>query len=822
LLYFRASVLSPQVRRILGNPWILAAFTLLLAVVTLFPRISGPGLWEPEEMKVADKAVLRADRTVGKSADTAFQKVQKGGVKPARPAPPDCRKEAPDDTGARELTPNLAAIGVSAVGSSEGSMRLLFALLALICALATHGIAARLGTPRAGLFAAIVLLSFPLTVLQARQLTTEIGTATGAALLVYGLVAAARPLRGAMGAIDLAVATIATVAGLVLAFLGGGAFLGLLPPLAGVALAAGLGVGLLVAGGRIARQLEIRAIALVRPRYAIGRATPIGASARISTRDAAEAAVSLVAFFALIAVVVVLVHQIYDIQNMAPGTRQILGKSFVPRECWSEALGGIWRAHDDTRSAYDSMFEEAAFGMFPWSVLAPIALAGLALGIVGDTYRYGGRLLLAWAGVAWITATVFERKVGFTIYAGFPACAIAIGLWMDRLLAGAESDEGVGKGSSHGLLIGLWVFLGMLTLSKDVVSFTDKLTSLLIGGETIKYPETVKLLYIPLKRWILVLGVLIGLSFALGSWVLAIDVPSKSSWRYSIRRLARWGIIGSLIGTVLFGIFWAQAWQPRLSRSLSSKNVFSVYRDLHHDGERLGIMGDMGNSPRYYAEGPWEPIKSREELIPFLGAEERVFALAPASELCAIHRAFAGQPYYVLDDSNARFMLLSNYVDGGNDHNPLSTMVLRNKPDDIGTEFHATFDDRVELIGYTMPRRVSLRSKFKMTLYFHVKKAVSGAWKIFAHFDAKGLRFQGDHDPIRGRCATSFWQEGDYIVDTFEVEAGDLTFEPGNYQARFGFFTGTNPNWKNMKVTQAPPGAKDDADRVLIGTIEVD
>jgi hypothetical protein len=103
-----------------------------------------------------------------------------------------------------------------------------------------------------------------------------------------------------------------------------------------------------------------------------------------------------------------------------------------------------------------------------------------------------------------------------------------------------------------------------------------------------------------------------------------------------------------------------------------------------------------------------------------------------------------------------------------------------------------------------------------------VKKPVSGSWKIFAHFDGKGLRFQGDHAPIRERCATSFWQEGDYIVDTFEVEAGDITFEPGNYQVRVGFFTGTNPNWKNMKVTQAPAGAKDDADRVLLGTIQVD
>ena len=117
---------------------------------------------------------------------------------------------------------------------------------------------------------------------------------------------------------------------------------------------------------------------------------------------------------------------------------------------------------------------------------------------------------------------------------------------------------------------------------------------------------------------------------------------------------------------------------------------------------------------------------------------------------------------------------------------------------------------------------VPLRSKFQMTLYFHVLDEVAGSWKVFLHFDGKGQRFQGDHWPIEERCATSFWKEGDYIVDTFTVEAGDITFEAGDYAAKLGFFTGTNPNWKNMKVSAAPDGAADEADRVTIGSIRLE
>ena len=102
-----------------------------------------------------------------------------------------------------------------------------------------------------------------------------------------------------------------------------------------------------------------------------------------------------------------------------------------------------------------------------------------------------------------------------------------------------------------------------------------------------------------------------------------------------------------------------------------------------------------------------------------------------------------------------------------------------------------------------------------MTLFYKVKKAIPGSWRVFAHFDG-GQRFNGDHDPIRGRCATSFWQPGDYIVDTFSVNAGNVSFNKGAYTVYVGFFTGSNPNWRNMPVSQ---GDKDGNTRVKIGKL---
>ncbi|HTM21893.1 MAG TPA: hypothetical protein VL172_15335, partial [Kofleriaceae bacterium] len=237
-------------------------------------------------------------------------------------------------------------------------------------------------------------------------------------------------------------------------------------------------------------------------------------------------------------------------------------------------------------------------------------------------------------------------------------------------------------------------------------------------------------------------------------------------------------------------------------------------------GDRLGVMGAAGNGPKYYAGGTFTRIDNRTDLVAFLADQRRSFALMPAGELCPLHKAAKGKfDYAVLDDSNAQFLLVANGLpDGAENQNPLARSILRAAPPGMGDKVLASFEDKVDLIGVDLPGSVSRGSVFDMTLYFRVNKPVGANWKIFVHFDGGGLRFQGDHDPIQGRCGTNYWQEGDIIVDTFAVEAGDMSYEKTNYVARIGFFQGSHGSWKNMKVTRGP---KDDNDRVSVGTIQV-
>ena len=120
-----------------------------------------------------------------------------------------------------------------------------------------------------------------------------------------------------------------------------------------------------------------------------------------------------------------------------------------------------------------------------------------------------------------------------------------------------------------------------------------------------------------------------------------------------------------------------------------------------------------------------------------------------------------------------------------------------------------------------MPKRVERGQKFTVTMFYKVLQPVGGNWRVLFHFDG-GLRFNGDHEPIKGRCQTATWQPGDYIVDSHVVTAGGSAFAPGTYEVWTGFFTGSNPNWKNMPVSEAPADMRDNADRVKITTIVLD
>jgi hypothetical protein len=765
---------------------------IVLGAVVLLPGLGTTGLWEPQERQLSDRVAPRSE----------LVKKQPVAQPSPPPAPKDgCYRIPPPETVARTLTNRAMTFGRDTFADSDAGRRLPLALLGLITVLAAAGIAMRSSTSRAGVVTALVLLSMPLLVLQSRQLTSEIGTAAGATLIIYGLLALGRPAR--LWWLDVPISCIALAAGCALGFMSGGALLGLLVPLAAFAAAGMLGVPFAIDACRALRNGGLWVLRRIAPRLAIGREP-----SAYATSDNWPA---LVATLFAVAVGGVLAYQMFSLVEPQPGLnppqRALFGKAIVASGCWSEALGALWRSDDDLRFVFDSSFEQIAYGTFPWGILAIVAMAAL-IASADRRERAIGSLTLAWAGAAWIATEVFQRKVGFTIWAGFPALAIAIGVWLDSALTNRARDRaGLPKTA---ILVGLFVALAILDLGKDMQSFTERITSLLVGSDQVPYPKMSRLLFLPTRVWLLVVGGIVAIGFVLAM--------------LDVRRLWKIGVGIALGGTVLAAAFWAYGWHPALSANLSSKAMFDTYRELRKPGDQLVIMGDMGDAPNAYAPGTTiEPASNREQIVQAIARPNRVFAIAPQTELCQLHREIGGKPYFVLDDRNVRSLLLSNKVDGTTDKNPLRTTILHSEPTQIPfkPKGRVVFDGRIELLGWSMPKRVSRGDKFKVTVFYKVLQPVPGNWRVLFHFDGS-LRFNGDHEPIKGRCQTSTWQPGDYIVDTHTVTAGAGAFTPGTYEVWTGFFTGSNPNWKNMTISEAPADMRDSTDRVKITTIVLD
>ena len=798
-----------RVARLLTRWPVALACVVVLAAAVLLPGLGRSGLWEPQERQLADR-VAPPVAPAATPAKPTTPRIRVAGL----PAHPDtCAHAAPDGALARSLEARAPRWGAHAIGDSDFGRRLPGALLGLLLVLATVGITMRLAGPRAGLIAALVLLAMPLFALQARQLTTEIGTAAGGALVLYGLVALGRP-RGVLGVVDAVVSLAALAGGVVLGFCAGGALLGVLVPLGAYAAAHALGAGALGALGRGLRAAGLRIVRAIRPRAAIGRT-----AGRIGRDDLVDQIKALLATLAVIVVIAWLAYQLYDLKQPEPGMvppeRALLGKAIVPSGCWSTALGAIWRPADDLRYIFDSSFEQIAYGTLPWGLLAPVAMFAL-LGSADRKRQQIGALTLAWASAAWIATEVFQRKVGFTLWAGFPALAIAVGAWLDGALAGPVGGRPSALPGGAKLL-GVFVLLGVVDLAKDLQEFPQRLTSLLVGDNSIPYPKASHVLFLPTKLWVFVLAAAVALGFA-----VALIARCERGER---GLAARVGAAVALAGTAAFAAFWPFGWQAALSEHLSSKAMFDTYEALRQPGDQLVILGDLGGATRDYAPDVTpEIVPGRPQLVAALGRPNRVFAIAPDTERCQLHRDMNGKPYFVIDDRNLHSLLLSNRVDGTTDKNPLRTAILHAPPANIPSrpQGRIVFDNQIELLGWKLPASVHRGQPFEVTLYYKILRPVGAAWEIFLHFDSSyGRLGNGDHKPIHDLCPTSTWQPGDYIVDTYTVPGVGAAYPSGPFDVITGFFTGTTPNFRNMPATAPAGDLRDNGQSVRIARIQL-
>ena len=110
-------------------------------------------------------------------------------------------------------------------------------------------------------------------------------------------------------------------------------------------------------------------------------------------------------------------------------------------------------------------------------------------------------------------------------------------------------------------------------------------------------------------------------------------------------------------------------------------------------------------------------------------------------------------PYYVVDASSSRFLLLDNRLDAGPARRePARQECLdaavgqhagaprRSPPGPGASRLEATFADAIELVGADFPTEVRRPGKIPLDLIFRIKARAARSYKIFVHFDGPARR----------------------------------------------------------------------------------
>ncbi|MFL5307518.1 MAG: ArnT family glycosyltransferase [Polyangia bacterium] len=764
------------------------AWALAFALALCLPRLGSFGFWDPSELKLAEQAreIARSGHLLDPTVDGRF---------PARPP----------------LDLSLAALGIRMFGASEWGARFFFALSAVAALMAVYWAGAGLLRRRAGLLATLALGTMPLFVLEARQLTSDAPLIAGLALALGGLGRYAWPADGRRRWLDLG----AGLAGVVIGALAGGALSGLVLPILSMALALLIGRRLLVEDPAA---IQDGTATLAAP--GIGADVSAGATLGASTFRPGRRGFVPLLLLVLAAVAL----------GLAAVGGLMAGK-------YSWLVGGVARSGPPTHT-FETLIRELGFGLFPWSAVAFFALARPLTrldtpGSDAGAPRTNPRLLfvelylLFFAGLGYAFSSYRDIVLGQARYAALPAIALAIGAFIDEALEGARPEP----------VAGLLMATGTMVVARDFYLSPEDLASVHLFDK-VRWPTTLHAGELILGvGFLAALGVYAGLAArarAMGGdgTVAAAAAPPAGKLRRNAARaftlMGRYGLQGAIACALYFAFYLAQGIVPALSTQLSFKPVLESYTKFAHPGDPIGRYRVEGHGSTFYSQQDLVDLPTQDRVVSFLRDSRRVFALVAASELAALDVAFkqASVPYYVVDASSARFLLLTNQLAAGQaDQNPLLKDVWMppagaaadaRPPWKWRIPISATFGDAIELVGADFPETVRRPGKIPLDLYFRVKGKPLAGYKIFVHFDGPAApRVIGDHDPVNHAFGTGFWLPGEYVRDHYETDVPLMTTPAGTYVVYMGFWPGGEG--KRLKVT----GPNDGEDRVKLGSLEI-
>jgi hypothetical protein len=733
----------------LSRPGPALLLLLVFSSLLLLPGISSFGLWDPHEVRLLE----------GASEPIPIAELWKPGsaIKPRLPLLP-------------------IKLGLKLLGTGELGARLPMAVLAMLL-LSTMVLLGTLGgRVRAALLGGLALLTTPILFLGARQASLHLVPMTAQLLAITGLLALCWPRRDRPIA-DRLLGLVVAGAGLTLSLLSMGGMIGLGVP------ALALGIALALCGGPVFGELLATIVA------GLGLIVPLR---QILVTTQLRSSLILIGAGVLLAC-----GLLGALRSRRPIwlTLSLLAIGLFPTlptnlGGYSGWLAGVphWPAHREMQAG--SLLKTIGFVMFPWVALLPVALAQVFSAEAMPQTEHSDEaeqnlsredfvqvLLVTWLFVGYLLHTLQVALVQEASFAALPALSLLVGGYLDRLLAGRRPS-----------LVSVGTGLVAVFIARDFFFGPEQYLSAQLT-ELLKWPA-VQTGTDPLisqgAQVLSTLGIVVAVLFALGLLLAKLRGTAM--------------VVGSAL---LLSLFAIHGLVPAVTHHVSYRGIYTKYEKL--GGGELGLFGLQRSSARIYGQHSVE-IPSLEELFKFLGKTpgKRTFAIVGSSEMAAldVHSFQNNLPYYVVDDSNSQFLLLSNQLGPGEkDLNPLRRLVSTTRPTPQ-VETHVTFDDKVELIGYDIPVEVQRGSEFVVRLHYRVLKPLGGNYRVFLHFDGTGSRINGDHIPLAGKYPTNYWTPGQFITDEHRMSTSRLSQSAGYYQVFTGLWPGGEAG--RMRVTDGP------------------
>ncbi len=214
------------------------------------------------------------------------------------------------------------------------------------------------------------------------------------------------------------------------------------------------------------------------------------------------------------------------------------------------------------------------------------------------------------------------------------------------------------------------------------------------------------------------------------------------------------------------------------------------------------------------------------------------FVVVPKDSFSELNHAFrsahAGAPVPVLDAASSRLVLASNVlIPGQESQNWLAKSLISQAQFDQTpgvNKIYVNFDNSIELIGYRLADNSVARSqKYKMTLYWRVKKPTSTSWKLFMHPHPLHLdrwpltqpdTSEDENKPCVGCFQTNHWLAGDIIADSFEQEV-PLGTQSGPNEIILGWYTPGSDQRMPVLSASGPGVIKHSDNRATIGQLQI-